>query len=157
MTKIMGIEELYVALEGKTERTEIEAILSKASIATLKEYIVNEGIWHEGWSYWKKADFIETIAVALMDEIKSRESVKTEQMEAGIEKYNAGDMTAGELDAILQETPTSALKEYAREKWIMLPPDNDRKEILKAVWEGILSEHFGWYDEEDEYEIPYAM
>ena len=74
-----------------------------------------------------------------------------------IEKYHAGEQTANELDEILQKASITALKKYAREKWIMLPREDDRKEILKAVWEGILSEHFGWFGEEDEYEIPYAM
>ena len=79
------------------------------------------------------------------------------ELDDEIEKYHAGEQTGNELDEILQKASIPALKEYARKKWIILPPDDNRKEILKAVWEGILCDHFGNLEEEEEYEISYAM
>ena len=78
-------------------------------------------------------------------------------VERKVEKYHTGELTANELDDFLQVMPIATLKEYARGKGIDLPPDDDRKEILKGIWEGILCDHFGNLEEEEEYEIPYAM
>ena len=67
--RITKLEELNMALEGQTERTEIEAILNRATVATLKQYVKSECFDCTGYHMWKKADFVETIAVALMEDI----------------------------------------------------------------------------------------
>ena len=165
MAKMMSIDELYAALEGKTERTEIEEILKCATVAALKEYLKNEGLNYGGYSSLKKAELVQEATDLTMEAIEVEEAraeivheiVMEESMKEGIEKYHAGEMTADALDSLLYNVPISALKEYAQKKWIMLPPDDDRKEILKAVWEGILCDHFGNLEEEEENEIPYNI
>ncbi len=71
MIKTVG--ELRARLEGKTERTAIEAILNGATVAPLKAYMKEEGFDCTGYHTWKKADFVETIAVALMEDIASEQ------------------------------------------------------------------------------------
>ncbi len=68
-TMIKTAEELRVKLEGKTERSEIEAVLNGATVGTLKLYVKEEGFDCTGYHTWKKADFVETIAVGLMEDI----------------------------------------------------------------------------------------
>lgn len=278
MTKT-ELEGLYEALEGKTERTEIEVVLKKATVATLKEYMKKEMYFDESWKGWRKADFIEEIShylenralfsevreslegitvseekiekiadgiaeaiktgaeeeeifTAITEEVmtitqegktmtkmtveqaaeaiqtaKTQDAIKSllerltkkdmaiayweivglpfyrnedemdratlvdviaddiwdaltwwidKGLDEEIEKYHAGEQTANELDEILQKASIPALKEYAQKHWILLPPDDDRKEILKAIWGGILCDHFGNLEEE-EYEIPYNI
>lgn len=74
-------------------------------------------------------------------------------VEREIEKYHTGELTANELDDFLQVIPIATLKEYARGKGIVLPPDDDRREILYAVWEGILCDHFGKQEDDETLEF----
>lgn len=78
MAKITKMEELYVELEGKTEYSEIEAVLQSATVTLLKTYMKEEGFDCTGYHIWKKSDLVETIAVALMEDI-AREHADEEE------------------------------------------------------------------------------
>lgn len=75
---IKTAEELRARLDGKTERSEIEAVLNGATVGTLKSYVKEEGFDCTGYHTWKKADFVETIAVALMEDI-AKENFNSEE------------------------------------------------------------------------------
>ncbi len=79
--RIRGIKELYAELEGKTERTEIEAVLKSATIAILKTYMKKEGLICKGYSKWKKADFVEAIAVVSVWEMSKEQMPEPETVQ----------------------------------------------------------------------------
>ena len=65
----MNLEELYVALEGKTERQEVEEILKRATVVALKRYMKLEGKY-EGCSKLKKAELVKELADGIMKEVE---------------------------------------------------------------------------------------
>lgn len=151
--KTLTIGELYAAVEGKTERSEIEAILTKASIAVLKEYLNNEAGYkaYDGMSTWRKADYVEAATETTLDKIAFEEehdkliqqiaeenasascevlthsqmskeeeyvaSLDTSastlpEVSAGVEKYESGKLTEGELSELLSRATAETLREY---------------------------------------------
>ena len=81
------LEELYAELDGKTERTEIEAVMKEASIAVLKVYLKYEGGYkaYDGMSEWRKAEYVEAATELTMDKIDCEE-VSREILIGGEEK-----------------------------------------------------------------------
>ena len=118
MTKT-ELEGLYEALEGKTERTEIEVVLKKATVATLKEYMKKEMYFDESWKGWRKADFIEEISHylenrALFSEVReSLEGITVS--EEKIEKIADGIAPEADAEAGVVARPrTAGLRRRAR-------------------------------------------
>ena len=72
MKKAMNFEELYVALEGKTERQEVEEILKRATVVALKRYMKLEGKY-EGCSKLKKAELVKELADGIMKAVEEEE------------------------------------------------------------------------------------
>ena len=74
MKKAMNFEELYVALEGKTERQEVEEILKRATVVALKRYMKLEGMRYEGFSKLKKAELVKELADGIMEAVEEEKT-----------------------------------------------------------------------------------
>ena len=162
------LEMLYANLEGKTDYAEIEEILRATPIATLKEYIKEECIPCEGWSYWKKADFVETVSADIRSEIRRTQEeivmTKLEQartagsMDKAHEVLATSDVT--ELEMIAEQVSEEYRAEYEEaEKTLGGNRELIRLWTMAWVLEKLGYEFKEWdldeYDPDDEPEVSY--
>ena len=133
---IKTAEELRARLEGKTERTAIEAILNGATVAPLKAYMKEEGFDCTGYHTWKKVDFVETIAVALMEDIASEHAAENKPHFV----FEIGKKYAGKLNGV----PTVFTVEDYEEDVIALTAANG--EFHSCIVGGFIEGAFGKSD-----------
>ena len=120
---IKTVEELRVKLEDKTERTAIEAILNEATIPVMKGYMKEEVFDCTGYHTWKKADFVETIAVGLMEDI-AREHADDEDIEMRYDELTEGATMAEKVAEVIKTAECS----HADEAYSNAPGDNSHPE-----------------------------
>lgn len=133
---IKTADELRARLEGKTERGVIESILNGATVAPLKAYMKEEGFDCTGYHTWKKADFVETIAVALMEDIASEHAAENKPHFV----FEIGKKYAGKLNGV----PTVFTVEDYEEDVIALTAANG--EFHSCIVGGFIEGAFGKSD-----------
>ena len=142
---IAEFERLETALEGKSERKEVEEILENFSETTLKEYMIKESYYCVDWN-WTKADFIEEIAwftakKAHFAEVrKSLEGITldaeaVEKLAVSIAKAvkNGGteeEVLATIAETITEETEKKMTAEQAIEEIRVLTTEEEIKSVL---------------------------
>ncbi|MBQ3347102.1 MAG: hypothetical protein II876_04790 [Synergistaceae bacterium] len=95
MTK--KLEELYAELDGKTERSEIEKILSGTTVVALRRYMKQEGMSYDGSSKLRKAELVQEIADGIMEALEvERIREETQKDEAATPKPGVSESSYAE-------------------------------------------------------------
>ena len=141
MTKL---EELYVKLEGKTERTEIEAILNGATVATLKTYAKYEGFYGEPISSWRKARLVQEITNSIIEQIEVEEiradvlREMNSQPEAMYDDDTYSDFSGDNSECHepdVTPAPVNLEEIYAETEQFEKMPVSEKMKYLKAIAE----------------------
>ena len=141
MTKL---EELYVKLEGKTERTEIEAILNGATVGTLRTYAKYEGFYGEPISSWRKAKLVQEITNSIIEQIEVEEiradvlREMNSQPEAMYDDDTYSDFSGDNSECHepdVTPAPVNLEEIYAETEQFEKMPVSEKMKYLKAIAE----------------------